>query len=114
MTLTFQDLAAMMPPGSIEFVGNNQLKINFSQLSGQELALDSSCIESFVKLMMELSKVTDTINGNRLKETPAKPPIIFVSRDLVGSADAPEFEFILRAKIDVNAFTDNLIDPTDA
>ena len=113
MTLTFQDLADKLPSGSIEFVGNNQLKLNFSQLTGDTLTLDSSCIESIIKLMQELSKVTDDINTARLKENPPKPPIMFASRDLVGTADAPEFEFIVRAKIDVNAFSDNLIDPTN-
>jgi hypothetical protein len=60
----------MLPPGSIEFVGNNQLKLNFSQLTGEILSFESSCVEPIVKLMQKLADLTTVINAARASENP--------------------------------------------
>lgn len=113
MSLTFQDLANILPPGSIEFVGNNQLKLNFSQLTGDTLTFESSCVESVVKLMQKLADLTTSVNSLRASENPSKPPIMFASKDLVGTPDAPEFEFTVRVAINTAQFVNNLIDPAN-
>jgi len=113
MSLTFQVLADMLPPGSIEFVGNNQLKLNFSQLTGEILTFETSCVEPIVKLMQKLADLTTAVNSARASENPSKPPIIFASKDLIGTPDAPEFEFTIRVAIDTSQFVNNLIDPTN-
>lgn len=113
MNLTFQDLADILPPGTIEFVGDNQLKLNFSQLTGDTLSFQSSCVEAIAKLMQKLADLTTKVNSARAKESPSKPPIVFVRKDLIGSPDAPEFEFSLRVAIDTSQFVNNLIDPTN-
>ena len=113
MSLTFQALADMLPSGSIEFVGNNQLKLNFSQLTNETLTFESSLIESIVKLMQKLADLTTAVNSTRASKNPSKPPIIFASKDLIGTPDAPEFEFTIRAAVDTSQFANNLIDPTN-
>ena len=111
MTLSFQVLSDMLPPGSIEFVGNNQTKLNFNQLTGNTLSLDSSCVESIVKFMEELAELTTSLNSARKNENPVKPPIAFCTKELIGTPDAPEFEFNLRVAVDTRRFANNLIDP---
>jgi hypothetical protein len=113
MSLTFQALADMLPPGSIEFVGNNQLKLNFSQLTGEILSFESSCIEPIVKLMQKLADLTIAVNSQRALLNPSKPPIIFASKDLIGTPDAPEIELTIRVAVDTSQFAKNLIDPTN-
>jgi hypothetical protein len=113
MSLTFQALADILPPGSIEFVGNNQLKFNFSQLTGETLTFNSSCVEPIVKLMQKLADLTTAVNSVRASESPSKPPIMFASKDLIGTPDAPEFEFTIRVAVDTSQFANNLIDPTN-
>lgn len=54
MTLTFTRLAEKLPAGVIEFVGNDQVKLNFSRLSDNPLTLDSSFIQVVVKLLQGL------------------------------------------------------------
>ena len=113
MSLTFQALANILPPGSIEFVGNNQLKLNFSQLTGETLTFETSCVESVVKLMQKLADLTAAVNSARANENPSKPPIVFTSKDLVGTPDAPEFEFTTRVAVATSQFANNLIDPAN-
>lgn len=114
MSLTFQALSDMLPPGSIEFVGNNQLKLNFTQLTGEALTFETSCVEAVVKLMQKLADLTTAVNTARASENPSKAPITFASKDLVGTPDAPEFEFTIRVAVDTTQFANNLIDPTNA
>lgn len=113
MSLTFQALSDILPSGSIEFVGNNQLKLNFNQLTGDTLSFEASCVEPIVKFMQKLADLTTAVNSARASENPSKSPIVFVSKDLIGTPDAPEFEFILRIAVDTSQFANNLIDPTN-
>lgn len=111
MSLSFQSLRNILPPGSIEVVNFNELKLNFNQLTGDTLNLETSCVESIVKLMQSLAQLTDVINSARVKENPSKSPITFVSKELTGTPDAPEFEFTIRVAVDTAKFVNNLIDP---
>jgi hypothetical protein len=112
MNLTFQSLSEKLPAGSIEFVGNNQVKLNISQLTGDNLTLESACLEAFVKLMQGLAMLTTEVNQARALENPPKPAIEFVSQILTGTPEQPKYEFKLIAKVDTSLFISNLVDPT--
>jgi len=113
MSLTFQALADILPGAAVEFVGNNQLKINFSQLTGdQNLTFDSSFVKGMVKLLQALAALTDQINKERASANPPLPPIEFVSQQLTGTPQGPKYQFILEVAVDTATFADNLIDPT--
>lgn len=112
-TLSFNALSEKLPAGSIEFVGNNQVKLNFSVAteSGSNLTLNSSCVKGTVKLLQGLSALTTQVNEDRVNEN--LPPIQFASQQLTGTPEAPEYEFTVRVKVDTALFIDNLDDPTD-
>lgn len=113
MTLTFERLAEKLPAGVVEFVGNNQVKLNFSLLTGDEdLTLDSSLIEGVIQFLQGLAKLTDAINEERAKLNPPLEPIDFVSQQLIGTPQRPKFQFIVEVAVDTSAFTSNLVDPT--
>ncbi len=113
MTLSFQSLADKLPPGAIEFVGNNQLKLNFSQLTGdEELGFESSFVEGVVQFLQGLASLTDQINEERAALNPPLPPIEFVTQQLVGTPSQPKYQFTVEVAIDTKAFTSNLVDPT--
>jgi len=109
--ITFTQLAQFLPPGSVEFIGNNQVKINFSQLTGDTLNLDASCVKGIVKLSKGLASLTASINTSREAATPPLPTIDFVSEHLVGSSENPMVHFITEVQIDTSSFVNNLIDP---
>lgn len=111
-TLSYQSLGENLPPGSIEFVGNNQLKANFSQMTGATLTPETSCVKGVVKLLQGLAKLTDSCNEARVNENNL-PPIQFVSQTLTGTPEQPEYEFTVRVKVDTALFIENLDDPTD-
>lgn len=113
MNLTYAALADKLPPGAVEFVGNNQLKLNISQLTGDTLTTDSSLIEGIVKLMQSLAILTNSVNDARGDANPPLPPINFCSQDLVGTPDQPEFEFTVRVAVNTAQFVNNLVDPTE-
>lgn len=112
-TLSFTALAEKLPPGSIEFVGNNQVKLNLSLAtdSGSALTLDSSCVKGSVRLMQALSALTAQVNESRNNAN--LPPIQFASQELTGTPEAPEYKFTVRVKVDTALFIDNLDDPTE-
>lgn len=112
MQLTFEDLATQLPAGSIEFVGNNQLKINFTQLTGENLTLESSLIEGIAKFLEGLTKLTTAINTERTGLNPPKDAITFVSKEFDGTPEKPEIVFECRIAINPTMFTENLFDPT--
>jgi hypothetical protein len=113
MNLTFQALADKLTPGAIEFVGNNQLKLNFSQLTGDEdLDFESSFVEGVVQFLQGLAELTDQINQQRAALNPPLPPIEFVTQQLVGTPSQPKYQFTVEVAIDTKAFASNLIDPT--
>lgn len=110
MQLTFNDLADKLPAGSVEFVGNNQVKLNLNLISEADLTLNSSLVEPIVKLMRGLALLTDDINEE--KATAGQPQIEFAEANLVGTAAHPEYQFAIRVKVNTALFPDNLIDPT--
>jgi hypothetical protein len=114
MSLTFQNLADKLAPGAVEFVGNNQLKVNFSQLvsSSEPLTFESSCVEGIVKLLQGLAALTDQINQERANQNPPLAPIEFVSQQIAGTPQQPKFQFIVEVAIDTQVFSSSLIDPT--
>lgn len=111
--LSYSALAEKLPAGAIEFVGNNQVKINFSLAtdSGASLNLDSSCVKGVVKLMQALSALTEQINEARTEANLS--PILFCTQQLTGTPEAPEYQFTVRVKVDTAQFIENLDDPTD-
>ncbi|MFN6450543.1 MAG: hypothetical protein RMX59_035150 [Nostoc sp. DedSLP05] len=112
MSLTFEDLAAKLPAGSVEFVGNNQVKINFSQLTGDSINLQSSCVKGVVRLMQGLAALTDQENEDRAAVNPPLTPIEFASQTLQGTPQQPEYLFEVAVKVNTANFVDNLVDPT--
>lgn len=111
--LSYSALSEKLPAGSIEFVGNNQLKLNLSLLteSGSTLTTEVSSVKAVVKLMQGLAALTNQVNEARIAAN--LPPIQFVSQQLTGTPEAPEFEFTVRVKVDTALFIDNLDDPTE-
>lgn len=112
MQLTFEDLATLLPPGSIEFIGNNQLKLNLTQLTGEDLRLESSLLETVAKLLDALAQLTSQINEPRIQAVPPKPRIRFVDKDFDGTPSNPEIVFDCRFGINPASFSNNLFDPT--
>lgn len=112
MSLTFENLATYLPAGVIEFVGNNQLKLNLTLLTGQPLLLESSCVETVTKLMHGLATFTSAINQARLESNPPKQLIKFVEEDLTGTPEKPEYEFKVKVAVQTTQFINNLVDPT--
>lgn len=113
MQLTFEDLATQLPAGSIEFVGNNQLKINFSQITGDNnLTLQSSVIEPAAKYLQSLVDLTTVINEERMSSNPLKEPITFASKTFEGTPEKPEILYEIRFAINPVTFIENLFDPT--
>ncbi|MEH2377614.1 MAG: hypothetical protein V7K27_01735 [Nostoc sp.] len=112
-TLNYAALSEKLTAGAIEFVGNNQLKLNLSLIteSGSNLTLETSCVKGIVKLLQALSALTDQVNEARIIAN--LPPIEFVSQQLTGTPEAPEYQFTVRVKIDTALFVDNLDDPTE-
>ncbi|WGV23474.1 hypothetical protein [Halotia branconii] len=111
--LSYSALAEKLPAGSIEFVGNNQVKLNFSTTteSGSNLTLNASCVKGIVKLLQGLAALTDQVNEARVNAE--LPPIQFASQQLTGTPEMPEYEFTVRVKVDTAQFIENLDDPTD-
>ncbi|MFK0732082.1 MAG: hypothetical protein ACFKPT_13870 [Gloeotrichia echinulata GP01] len=109
--LTFQALQDKLPAGSIEFVGNNQVKINMNMVTGNNLTLESSIIEGIVKLLNGLSMLTDAINAQLIASN--SPPIQFASQELVGTPAQPEYRFEVKADVDTSLFLVNIKDPTE-
>ncbi|MBD2492393.1 hypothetical protein [Aulosira sp. FACHB-615] len=112
-SLSYSALAEKLPNGAVEFVGNNQVKLNLSLATeaGASLTLDTSCVKGVVKLMQALSSLTDQVNEARVNANLA--PIQFTSMQLTGTPESPEYEFTVRVKVDTALFIDNLDDPTD-
>lgn len=110
--LTYQDFMEHVPPNTIEFVGQNQLKLNFNQLTGKELNPNEALIEGTAKFMQALVALTDAINEDRAKADPPLPPITFASRELEGSIEQPIFRYTVDLQVNASAFMDNLLDPT--
>ncbi|MDZ8135156.1 MAG: hypothetical protein RM049_07605 [Nostoc sp. DedQUE04] len=110
-TLSFSALSEKLAAGAIEFVGNNQVKLNFNLATADNLTLNTSCVKGIVKLMQGLSALTDQVNEARIDAN--LPPIQFASQQITGTPEAPEFEFTVRVKVDTALFVDNLDDPTD-
>lgn len=113
MQLTFEDLVTQLPAGSIEFVGNNQLKFNFSQITGDNnLTLQSSVIEGVAKFLQSLAGLTVSINEERALSNPPKEPITFASKSFEGTPEKPEILYEIRIAINPATFVENLFDPT--
>lgn len=112
-SLDYSALSEKLPAGSIEFVGNNQLKLNLSLLteSGSTLTTEASCVKGVVKFLQGLSALTTQVNEARIAAN--LPPIQFASQQLTGTPEAPEYEFTVRVKVDTALFVDNLDDPTE-
>lgn len=115
MKLTFEDLSTLLPPGSIEFVGNNQVKINCSILTGDNIVLSSSFVESIARLLRGIAQLNDAIDTER--QQLGKPPINFLEQSINSYGDSQnqfsEMGFQCRIKVNTNSYIDNLIDPSD-
>jgi hypothetical protein len=112
MTLTFTRLGEKLPAGVIEFVGNNQVKLNFSLLSNNPLTLDSSFVQVAVKLLQGLAELTDEINLERANHNPPLAPIEFASQQLTGTPQQPIYQFVVQVAVNKGSFANNLVDPT--
>jgi hypothetical protein len=112
MNLTFHELSNILPPNALSFVGS-QIILNFSELTNDPINFESSCVGVTVKLMQALSDLTTSVNAERASENPSKSPLVFATKDLTGTPDAPELEYAIRVAIDTSQFTNHLIDPNN-
>lgn len=112
--LTFERLATQLPAGSIEFVGNNQVKINCSILTGDDINLSSSIVETFAKLLRSAATLNDEINNER--QQLGKSPINFVEQMIQSYGDSQNqtalMSFTCSIQINSNSYIENLIDPS--
>ena len=110
--ITFSAIAPYLPAGALEFVGNNQLKLNLNQVTGDSLNLDAAAIKAILKLLEALSNFTLAINTARTTANPPLPPIELCEKHLAGTVEAPTFQYVVVVGIDPNSFINNVIDPT--
>lgn len=113
MNLTFEALGEKLPAGSVEFVGNNQLKINLTLVSEDtSLTPQSSCVEAISKLMRGLAALTEQVNSDRAAANPPQEAIDFASETLTGTPAQPKYVFTVEVAVNTQTFADNLVDPT--
>ncbi|MEH2425867.1 MAG: hypothetical protein V7K48_34700 [Nostoc sp.] len=110
--ITFSAIAAYLPPGSLEFVGNNQVKLNLNQITGDSLTLDASAVKGVLKILEALTQLTLAINTARAAANPSLAPIEFCEKHLAGTVDAPNFQYIVTVGINPQSFINNVVDPT--
>lgn len=108
--LSFSTLSDQLPAGSLEFVGNNQVKLNFSQLTGDTLTLDSSILKGLAIFMDGLSKYNHQLNENRKQQ--GLPAIDLCSKSFAGTPDEPIIVYAFSVLVNPNSFLNNLVDPT--
>lgn len=112
--LSFERLATQLPPGSIEFVGNNQVKINCSVLTGESITLSSSIVESLAKLLRSIATLNDEINIER--QQLGRQPINFVKQSIQSFGNSENMiasmSFNCLMTISTNSYIDNLVDPS--
>lgn len=113
--LTFERLAAQLPPGSIEFVGNNQVKINCSILTGDTINLSSSIVETLAKLLRGAATLNDEINVER--QQLGKNSINFVEQNIQSYGDSQNqsasMSFTCSIQVNTATYIENLIDPSN-
>ena len=108
--ITYNEIANHLPPNSLEFIGANQVKLNFSQVTGDEINLDSEALKGITKFLMSLVEYTNSLNQERLKNE--QNTIVFASQEIGGTAEKPQYEFRVQVGVDSTSFIENLIDPT--
>ncbi|BDA68211.1 hypothetical protein CAL7716_023770 [Calothrix sp. PCC 7716] len=112
--LTFERLATQLPAGSIEFVGNNQVKINCSILTGDNINLSSSIVEALAKLLRGAATLNDEINNERQQQ--GKQPINFVEQTINAYGDSQNqstlMSFTCSIQVNTGSYIENLIDPS--
>lgn len=109
--LDFDSLQAHLPPGTIEFVGN-QTKLNLSVLSdNNDLVPSSEATEIIALLLQGLVDLTDAVNAERAALNPPLAPVTFAKKELQGTIAAPIIRFTADFKVDAGAFMSNLVDP---
>lgn len=112
--LTFERLATQLPAGSVEFVGNNQVKINCSILTGDNINLSSSIVETLAKLLRGAATLNDEINNER--QQLGKYPINFVEQNINAFGDSQIqnafMSFTCTIQVNTTSYIENLIDPS--
>lgn len=110
-SFSYSALSEKLAAGSVEFVGNNQVKLNLNQVTGDNLTLESSVVEGTVKFLTGLANLTEQINASLVEQN--MPPIQFVTQSLTGTPAQPEYEFTVRVSVNTAQFIENLKDPTE-
>jgi hypothetical protein len=110
--ITYSAIAAYLPASSLEFVGNNQVKFNLNQITGDSLTPDASAIKGTLKILEALAQLTIAINTARATANPPLPPIELCEKHLAGTVDAPTFQYVVVVGIDPQSFINNVVDPT--
>lgn len=112
--LIYQRLATHLPAGSIEFVGNNQVKINCSALTGDNIDLSSSFVEALAKLLRGAAILNDEINNERQQQ--GKQPINFVEQSIQSYGDSQKqiasMTFSCSIQVNTSSYIENLVDPS--
>ncbi|MEH2392602.1 MAG: hypothetical protein V7K21_13430 [Nostoc sp.] len=110
--ITYSELSTSLPAGSLEFVGNSQVKLNFNQITGDNLTFNTSAIKGILKFLEALAEFTVAINTARAAASPPLAPIELCEKHLTGTIDAPTFQYVVVVGIDPESFINNVIDPT--
>lgn len=110
--ITYSAIAAYLPPSSLEFVGNNQVKLNFNQITGDNLTVDASAVKGILKILEALTQFTTDTNTARATANPPLSPIHLCEKHLAGTPDAPIFQYTVTVGINPQSFINNVIDPT--
>jgi len=110
--ITFNSLSTYFPAGSFEFVGNSQVKLNISAMTGDSLTLDSEAIKAIYTILDSLVTATNGINSDRAAQTPPLAPVTLASKVLTGTVAQPGYEYKVDFIVDSSTFLNNLKDPT--
>lgn len=110
--INYSAIASYLPAGSLEFVGNNQVKLNLNQTTGDSLNLDAPAIKGIIKILEALTQLTIAINTARAAANPPLAPIELCEKHLSGTVEAPTFQYVVVVGINPESFINNVVDPT--
>ncbi|MEH2461136.1 hypothetical protein [Nostoc sp.] len=110
--ITYSSIATYLLASSLEFVGNNQVKLNLNQITGDSLTVDASAIKGILKILEALTQMTIDINIARAAANPPLLPIELCEKHLTGTVDLPTFQYVFMVGINPQSFINNVVDPT--
>jgi hypothetical protein len=109
--LTFEELENHLPENALDYSAGIP-KLNFNNLTGDNLDLTSSVVEATARFLHSLSQMTAAVNAARAAATPALPPITFISKTITASpAGNPVYKYEVNIEVATALIFDGAIDP---